>query len=389
MPTKSSTKTKPEKPRPDFPLFAHAGGVWAKKIRGRLHYFGPWSDPQAALEKWLRERDYLLAGREAPQHDPDALTVKRLCDLFCESRERKVDTGELARCTLDDYVEVAKEIADHFGRDTAVEHLRPADFASLRSKLATGRNLKTLEGRIACTRAIFNYADKNGLIERSLSKLWGTEFAKPSRTALAKLSNQTERLYSASEIRKLFYGSEGQLRAMVLLGINCGLGPTDIALIRFSDIRDGWLVLARSKTGKPRRVPLWAETLEAIEGAKRERPEPKDPADADLLFVTKYRRSWLPDRTHFPLNAEFAKLRKRIGIVGRGKGFYSLRHTLQTIGDETIDFVAVSSIMGHANQSISDIYREKIGDDRLRAVTDHVHGWLWPRPTVLVEGGAK
>jgi hypothetical protein len=57
---------KPAKPRPDFPLFPHASGRWAKKVRGRFIYFGKVSDDtsgQAALAKWLAEKDYHLAGR--------------------------------------------------------------------------------------------------------------------------------------------------------------------------------------------------------------------------------------------------------------------------------------------------------------------------------------
>ena len=111
-------------------------------------------------------------------------------------------------------------------------------------------------------------------------------------------------------------------------------------------------------------------------------PEPKDEADAGLVFVTKYGHRWVrtegPQRTSVnSVGLEFGKLLRTLGSDGReGRGF-ALRHTFRTIADAARDPVAIDLIMGHSDPSMGGHYRERVEDDRLRAVAEHVRAWLF------------
>lgn len=59
-------KDQTEKTTKRLPLFPHQNGQWAKKIRGKLHNFGPWQAPEITEKEYLDIREYLQAGRRPP-----------------------------------------------------------------------------------------------------------------------------------------------------------------------------------------------------------------------------------------------------------------------------------------------------------------------------------
>jgi integrase len=386
--TEPPKSDKPAKPYPDFPLFPHATRRWAKKIRGKLHYFGPWDDPDSALAKYLEQKDALHAGRK-PRTDPKALTVKDVANAFLNAKQALVKAGELAPVTWAKYKRVSDLLIKHFGKHRIVADLGPDDFATLRNKMSQTWGPLRVRDFVQHIRSVFKYAFESELIDRPMR--FGPGFARPSKKVLRLArAAKGKRLFTPEQLRTLLDAAGPQLRAMLLLGINSGLGNTDCARLslRHLDLDGGWLNYARPKTGIDRRCPLWPETIEALRAVLAKRPEPKDPAHADLVFLTKYRTPWVRAtqeaqadgtvRVKFDdaISKETAKLLKALGLRRPGLNFYSCRHVLETVGGAARDQVAIDHIMGHADASMAATYREEVGDDRLRAVADHVRRWL-------------
>ena len=71
------------------------------------------------------------------------------------------------------------------------------------------------------------------------------------------------------------------------------------------------------------------------------------------------------------------KLLAKTSLNRAGLSFYAIRHTFATVAGESLDQVAVNAIMGHVDSTMAAAYRERIGDDRLIRVVDHVRGWLF------------
>ena len=207
---------------------------------------------------------------------------------------------------------------------------------------------------------------------------FGDEFNPPSKKVM-RLNRAAKgpRMFEADELRRMLEAASQPITAMLLLGINCALGNADIANLPLSaiDLDDGWLTYARGKTGIERRAALWPETVQAIREWLPIRPAPKNPANFGLLFITKRGNAWDAGTDNRAITHECRKLLDALKIGGN-RNFYALRHTFRTIADATCDFPAVRRVMGHADESIDDTYRERIDDERLVAVAEHVRAWL-------------
>jgi site-specific recombinase XerD len=398
-PAPKTPKATPPKPYPEYPLYAHQSGQWAKKIRGRTVYFGPWGDPDYALRAYLDQRDYLLGGVEPPADD-ESLTLDELVNRFLAHQRQRCDIGEISQRHYLDYQADGRRILDALGRTRPVRLIRPADFGNLKATIAAGRNATTLTNMIVRIRAIFRWGHTARLLTAPV-EFGGAFSLPPARSRRRALREGGRRVMEPHEIRTLLDASRNhcRLHAMILLGINAGFGNTDCACLPLANLHldadPPHHDFYRPKTEIPRRAVLWPETVEALRQVleRRQRRAGRIPAElADLVFVTDRMERYvrLNDRNS-PIDSirmQFRRLAENAGLHRTGRGFYMLRHTFRTVADETKDFPAVDLVMGHAAADVpgaphavamGDRYRERIGDDRLQAIADHVHAWLFER----------
>ncbi len=385
MPKKSvAADDRPAKPREDFPLFAHATGQWAKKINGKMYYFGAWDNPDAALAKYAADRDDLFAGRGRQTASNGQLTVSDLCKAFLDEKEQRYKSGENNVRTYRDYEDACDRTLKILGKNRPVGGIRPADFAKIRADLATTHGLVRLYKEVQCVRSIFKFAYDQELIDKPVR--YGS-FRRPSKRAMRserqqKILENGPKMFAAEDIRKMLKAAGPQLRAMIYLGINCGFGNNDCAMLPKSaiDLKAGFVNFGRPKTGIGRRCPLWPETVNAIKAVLAKRPAAKDARNDDRVFITKYGFTWEPkSERDNPISKETAKLLKKLGIQRKGVNFYALRHTFQTIAEKTLDKDAVRFIMGHveAANDMSAVYSEQRPEDaRLQTCVESVRQWL-------------
>lgn len=206
-----------------FPLHLHTNGQWAKKINGKRYYFG--TDKAKALERFKREVSDLYAGTTIASREPD-ITVRDICNRFIEARHQAVDRGEITLKSFGDYVELAQAVADHIG-DINSHELRPIHFNRMLTEIAQRWGPVRRRRFVGFVKSVFKWATEEGLISHIIR--YGPDFRPPPKRLVRQARRRA--IFAPGDISAMLDNASIQLRAMILLGINGGLGNTDIALL--------------------------------------------------------------------------------------------------------------------------------------------------------------
>ncbi len=243
-----STKRKPSKPYPEFPLFAHNNGQWCRKIRGKLYSFGKWADPTAALKKHNDEYSYLKEGI-VPPNSFDGWRVDDVINEYLSVQEERVTLGEIVERTFESAVYCGGLVVEFIPKRRAVESLNPADFRKLRAGILKRFSPSAARTNMVRIRSIFKFAYDEQLISRPV--FYGQGFKLPPKRTIRKARNsKPKKLYTPEQIKLLLAEASPSMKAMILLSINTGMNNSDLCNLqaRHINFKTGWLDYPRYNT---------------------------------------------------------------------------------------------------------------------------------------------
>jgi integrase len=294
---------------------------------------------------------------------------------------------------------------------TPVGSLRPEHFSAFMKYLIEQRKLgRHARRRVrACINAMLRYGAKNAWYTMpSTGTDWVAPATDPDSVRQARLRaglrDYSDRIITGEELDRLLKRASPAFKAIILLGINCGMGPADIGRLRWNmiDMKSGHMKFPRPKTGVMRHGYLWKKTRKALRCARLARQNLKAwdrEGDCSLVFLTRSGLPYYREReVHKLVEIGDKKASKLVGISVdnavsitfrrmakelklEGVHFYRLRHTFKTLGKRGGDKEALDLMMGHKDRSVGRIYdHEEIGWRRIRRVARIIYRQLWASP---------
>lgn len=414
----------PPLPYPKFPLRPHRNGQWYKSVwhrqsrRSLQYYFGSWHDDpdgKRAMHDpdsgWLARKDAIHAGIDNVNVgtivvNPASMTLAELMGRFLQHKRAQVQAGELSPRTLGDYLAEIPLFVGFMKATAVVGGLRPEHFSAYMRDLINTRKLgrhgrKRVRAYINCFIA---YGVANGWHTAPPTGVdWKAPATDPASIRVAKqrdgIDDYGTRIVTGEEMNRLLSRATPTYRALLLMAINTGLGPSDLARLRWRmlDLTNRRLDFPRGKNGQRRVGFLWKRTLRALERLKtlkRNRAALERDGTQALVFVSREGNALVREldvtltddqgmqrlvgvRVQNGISRTMHRMCRDLGL--KGVSMYRLRHTFRTLASHARDAEAADLMMGHSGKGMRAIYdHSEVEWQRIQRVATVVRHRLWP-----------
>jgi integrase len=331
-----------------------------------MYYFG--SDKKEALQNYLDQAAYLHGSNNNSQKPVNGdMTLKKLCDMFSKYQFSKVKANAITAQHYNDQVSSLNKFMTSLGQGRRIRDISTLDLQNYKRKLQKQYNSSghRLNLHISNLKTLFHWAKKNDILQRI-----------PNIDAISrtKIVNKQRRIFTHEEISKLLAVADTQMKAMIWLGLNCGFGCTDCSGLQWKhlDLTNGRVIFPRGKTGVPRDLPLWPETITALKAVPKKGKSVFYTARGNPFVRTVLKTDSNGQEKYSTLNTistKFSRLLKKTGLnVSKGSGFYTLRRTAATIAARSGDPFAVQRLLGHANLQMVTRYVQDVSKQTDRVI---------------------
>ena len=296
------------------------------------------------------------------------MSLKMLCNLYLDHQESRSAIGEIKPRQVYDQTSLLRDFVRFIGSNQPIHNITTIDLQNYRKKLIKiGKAPNSINNHISAIKAMYHWAMDNEVTDTA-----------PNLKAIKKISPQKKEkpVFTVTQLNKLLDSASTQMKAMIWLGLNCGFGCTDCAGLQWKniDLKNGRVDFPRGKTGISRNLPLWPETVGALQQVQK---------SGELVFYTPRGNPWVKgiqgidinEKTKYTnenaVSKQFSKLLKKANIkTEKGVGFYTLRRTAATLAAKSGDPFAVQKLLGHADLKMATTYVQDVSEQTDRVINN-------------------
>jgi excisionase family DNA binding protein len=340
------------------------GAIYQRKTRdGRIRWYLDYGDADG--KRIQRVEDGASSQQEAELALKKAALAEAAKVPGAVRKKGRIKFSEFSRIFIEDYARNVKRswrsdksrlgILERYLKDVYLDEVTPLMIQRcLAWRLKSGNSNSSANRYLALLKKVFSLAIEEGYLETNPA-------AKIKKSS--EKDRLMERVLTEEEEAKLKDASYPVLRSIISVALHTGMRLQEILSLRWGqvDLSEMTLTAERTKSGKPRTIPLNAALREELSRLKTQ--------DGRGPYVFPNPRTGKPLTT---VKTAFVATCRRAGVAGLR--FHDLRHTFGSrLVERGVDIETVRSLLGHASIAVTQRYVHSTDERRRFAVEKLLH----------------